>query len=201
MQGCKPVRLEMRGNKSKRQLLWEAMRASRNGFTHYSLSKTTKISYRTTLNFLCALRKGGYVDWLEEREPVSNERLQRLVKDNGAEAPAIKRDGSVSVCRKSLATEAMWRTLRIIGETNADELARLASAAVPTTVNTARSYLYRLAKAGYLQVRQVGGQRARYRLIPARYSGPLPPKIQQDSVYDPNLGKVVWSKSREEEPV
>ena len=193
MHGRKPVHLEMRGGKTPRQLLWEAMRARRNGFTHYSLSKATGVNYGTTQAFLFALRKAGYVDWLEEHEPVSNERLQTLIKDNGAEAPSIRNDGSP--CRKKLVYEAMWRTLRIIGETNAEELASLASAAAPTSVSTAKNYLYMLHLAGYLKSRRVDGQRMRYRLIPTRYSGPLPPEIQRiGQVYDANLGRVVWSR-------
>lgn len=197
MHGRKPVHLEMRGGKTPRQLLWEAMRARRTGFTCYSLSKATRVNYGTTQGFLGALRKAGYVDWLDEREPVSNERMQSLVKDNGAEAPSIRSDGSP--CRKNLIYEAMWRTLRIIGETNAEELASLASAAAPTSVKTAKNYLYMLALAGYLQSKRVAGKHTRYRLIPTRYSGPLPPKLQRvGQVYDANLGKVVWSRTEEE---
>lgn len=201
MHGRKPVHLEMRGGKTPRQQLWEAIRARRAGFTCYGLSKATGVNYGTTVDYLVSLRKAGYVEWLDAHEPISDERLQRLVRDNGAEAPSIKRDGRP--CEKHLGSEAMWRTLRIIGETTAEELASLASAAVPISASRAKTYLNWLARAGYLKTTRVKGRSTRYRLIPTRYSGPLPPKIQRaGQVYDANLDQVVWciAPPTEEQP-
>ncbi|WPP47127.1 hypothetical protein [Pseudomonas sp. AN-1] len=200
MHGRKPVHLETRGGKTPRQLLWEAIRACRDGFTDHCLSQATKVNYGTTSAFTCSLRNGGYLGWLDAHEEGSGERLQTLIKDNGAEAPAIRRDGSR--CNKHLGSEAMWRTLRILGEASAEELASLASAAAPVSIPRAKTYLNWLTRAGYLQAKRTAGRSTRYRLIPSRYSGPLPPKIQRTGqVYDPNLGKVVWRTPPKEIPV
>lgn len=198
MHGRKPVHLERCGGKSPRQRLWEVIRTQRSGFTCYSLHRDAKVRYETTVTYVEALRKAGHLCLLDEREPISNERRMELVKDNGVEAPALNNDGSQS--RGGLGREAMWRTLRIVGETTVAELAGLASAAAPTSISTARCYLRWLAKAGYVLVTSTPGRAPRYRLIQARNSGPQAPKVQRvGQVYDANLGAVVWSESAEEE--
>jgi hypothetical protein len=197
MHGRKPVHLERRGGKSPRQLLWEVIRAQRSGFTCCSLSRDAKVCYETVVTYVGALRIAGYLSLLDEREPISNERRMALLRDNGVEAPSLNHDGSPS--RKGLSREAMWRTLHILGETTVAELAGLASAAAPTSLNNARCYLSWLVKAGYVQVAK-GGRAPRYRLVPGRYSGPQAPMVQKiGQVYDANLGKVVWSAAPEEE--
>ena len=98
----------------------------------------------------------------------------------------------------------MWRTLRLIaGDTNARELAaHAATAAAPVALSAAEHYLGALHAAGYLIRTQAGrglgkpgkGLPARYRLNPARNTGPRPPMICRTKVvYDPNEDKVVWA--------
>lgn len=195
--GRKPVHLEQRGGKSNRQRVWESIRSKRTGFTSYSLSKAAGVHIETVRTYLQSLRKGGYVGLLDIRDKLTGERTMELLKDNGSAAPALKRDGTP--CQQGLGTETMWRTLRIVGETTPAELARYASAQVPTTVATAASYLKWLVKADYVQVMRRPGQPTRYRLIQAKYTGPRPPMIQRTrQVYDPNLAKVVWSEEPED---
>lgn len=192
----KPVHVEMRGGKSLRQRIWEAIRAQRGGFTCHSLHLAAGVQYQTTFMFLAALRKAGYVGYLDDYDPETNARHMALLKDNGVEAPSLKADGSPS--SQGLRREAMWRTLRILGETSIAEVAQLASAAVPTTNESAKNYLKWLARAGYLKVSNGHGRSLRYRLIPSRYSGPRAPVITRDKqVYDANLDKVVWRKTQE----
>jgi len=192
----KPIHVEMSGGKSVRQRVWEVIRAQRSGFTCYSLHIAAGVQYQTTFMYLTALRKGGYVGYLDAYDPESKARHMELLKDNGIEAPSLKADGSPS--SQGLRREAMWRTLRIIGETSIAEVAQLSSAAVPTSHESAKSYLKWLARAGYLKVSKGQGQTLRYRLIPSRYSGPRAPVITRDKqVYDANLDKVVWRKADE----
>ena len=124
-----------------------------------------------------------------------------LLKDEGAEAPRVNKKGE----RLPLeAVECIWRALRILGELTAAEAAGQAAAGgAPISENGARIYLQGLAQAGYT-VRSGGtpGIPASYRLLPARYSGPLHPIYQRSSyeqVYDPNLDKVVWTKGAQPE--
>lgn len=98
----------------------------------------------------------------------------------------------------------MWRTLRLLpGDTNARELAaHAATVAVPVSLSAAEHYLGALNAAGYLLRTQAGkglgkagkGIAARYRLKPARNTGPRPPMICKTKVvYDPNEDEVVWA--------
>jgi len=66
----------------------------------------------------------------------------------------------------------------------------------------AKDYCANLAKAGYLVVMTKGkpsGKASvptRYRFNRAKYKGPKPPMVQRlNSVFDPNLGKIVWQEA------
>lgn len=194
--GRKQIHLEMQGGKGNRQRMWEAIRATPEQFTAYAIARAAQVHDDAVRSYLQSLVRGGYL------QVVSGERFEEqtlhLHKDVGAEAPAVTREGKPSTAGKG--TEAMWRTLRILGELDADELAAQASIVVPTTRWTARSYLKWLNRAGYVQ--QVGASRpgrlARYRLIPGKNTGPRPPMIQRiGQVFDPNLGEVVYRQAPE----
>lgn len=194
--GRKSIDLEMQGAKSNRQRIWEAIRASSESFTAYAVSRRSKADDTTVRSYLQSLIKGEYV------QVVSGEKFEeqnlRLIKDVGAEAPAVTRHGKQSSA--GTGTEAMWRTLRILGELDASELAEQASIVAPTTTWTARSYLKWLKRAGYVVEVSPSkpGTMARYRLAPGKYTGPRPPMIQRvGQVFDPNLGQVVF---RQPEP-
>lgn len=194
--GRKAIHLEMRGGKNNRQRVWEAIRAAADSFTSYKVARKSNVDHATVRTYLQGLMKGGYVNVLSGGR--FEEQTFALANDVGAEAPAVTRDGKASTAGSG--TEAMWRSLRILGELDAQELADQASIATPTTRSTAMRYLQWLVHAGYVQVVSKGapGKPARYRLIPQRYSGPRPPMIQRiGQVFDPNLGKVVY---RQPEP-
>jgi hypothetical protein len=119
-----------------------------------------------------------------------------LARDEGLEAPRVRGDG-VRVTR-GLHQEQMWRTLRMgTWDLTPLELAAFASTPrVPVKEGHALAYLSFLHKAGYLIQTQTSapGKRARYKLNPARNTGPRPPVICQSKVvYDPNEDKVVWA--------
>lgn len=96
----------------------------------------------------------------------------------------------------------MWRTMRILKEFSAKDLAIQASTeTVKVAEGEAKTYVHYLHKAGYLVIvsphrsgnRSMTGKLARYRLIISKFSGPKPPVIQRiKQVFDPNAGKVVW---------
>lgn len=191
--GRKPIHLEMQGAKGNRQRIWEAIRTHRDGFTAYLLARRANVHDAAVRSYLQALIKGEWIEVIGGGN--FEEQRLRLKRDNGAEAPAITREGKPS--KVGSGTEAMWRTLRILGEVDASELAEHASVVAPTSLWTARSYLKWLKRAGYLQVVTPGGpgRLERYRLAPGRYTGPKPPMIQRiGQVYDPNVGQVVYSQ-------
>lgn len=200
--GRKPIHLEQRGGKGNRQRIWEAIRAKRDGLTCYELARRAGVDDETVRSYLQSLINGGYLVH-EDGGPAGRQndyttRPMKLVQDCGSEAPALCRDGRPST--QGMGNEAMWRTLRIIGECGPKELAAYASASTPVALETAKRYLRWLAKAGYVQVIRRPGQRAhRYKLAPGRYTGPRPPMIQRTrQVYDPNLAKVVWAEAPED---
>lgn len=192
--GRKQIDLEMQGTKGNRQRIWEAIRVGRDGFKTYEISRRSCTDETTVRSYLQSLIKGGFVEVIEGAK--FEEQTLRLLKDVGAEAPAITREGKPSTAGKG--TEAMWRSLRILGELDADELAEQASLVVPTTSWTARGYLKWLKRAGYVVEVQASkpGKKARYRLGHNKYTGPRPPMIQRiGQVFDPNLGEVVFRQA------
>lgn len=192
--GRKKIDLEMHGAKGNRQRIWEAIRVGAVGFRAYDISRRASVDDTTVRSYLQSLIKGEYIEVIDGAR--FEEQTLRLIKDIGAEAPAVTREGKPSTSGKG--TEAMWRSLRILGELDADELAEQASVVVPTTTWTARSYLKWLKRAGYVVEVQASkpGKKARYRLAPGKYTGPRPPMIQRiGQVFDPNLGEVVFRQA------
>lgn len=201
--GRKPIHLEQRGGKGNRQRIWEAIRAKREGLTCYDLARKSSVDDETVRSYLQSLLNGGYLAY-EDGSPAGSPsdystKTLKLIQDCGSEAPALCRDGRPNT--QGMGNEAMWRTLRIIGECSAQELAAYASASTPVAVETAKRYLKWLNRAGYvLAVRKPGSRAYRYKLAPGRYTGPRPPMIQRTrQVYDPNLAKVVWAEAPEDQ--
>jgi predicted transcriptional regulator len=188
--GRKPAHLALLEGRDNRQRIWEALKNRPDGISIYKVSCLTNIAYETVKTYINTLRKARY---LEPGEGNGAHRLFRLVLDTGIEAPQLKLDGTP--IRTGHGTEAMWRTLRMLKDINATELAEHANYATSTTVATAKNYLKWLNWAGYLDVTTPAqpGRQARYRLSHGMYTGPLPPIIQRSGqLFDPNLGTVVY---------
>jgi len=189
--GRKRIDLEMQGKKGNRQRIWEAIRLTPEAFKIQALANITNTEASVVYSYMRALIKARFVAVISATN--AQEQTLRLIKDIGAEAPAVTRSGNPSSSGKG--TEAMWRSLRILGEMSADELAEHASTATSTALGTARLYLRWLKRAGYVVEVSPGvsGRPARYRLAPGKYTGPRPPMIQKvGQVFDPNLGQVVY---------
>jgi hypothetical protein len=190
-QNRKPAHLEFAGGKSPRQRIWEKIR-SYNGFS-FTVNDLIgdlpgTIAKDTTRTYVKSLIAAGFLA-IEMPGHFS------LTKDNGVEAPRVRKDGTPVT--QGRAQENMWRTLRSLNHTvSYHELASMASTSEhPVTPAFARDYLANLHKAKY--VNKIG---SKYHLNPARNTGPRPPMIQRISqIFDPNLGKVVWSKGGEDE--
>jgi hypothetical protein len=201
--GRKPIHMELVGGKGSRQRVWEAIRKHAGTFTCYQISRKANADDETVYTYLISLERGGFIEsQLPPKAPVGTVKKWKLVRDNGVEAPRLTRSGKPVV--QGMGNEAMWRSMRIIGEFNGRELAGHASTSgVEVKESTAKTYISALAAAGYLVMVSEprsngigkGAIQARYRLAPNKYTGPRPPMIQRTkSVYDPNLGKVVWQE-------
>lgn len=195
-----PAQVEMVGGKGSRQRAWDAIRKHAGAFTCYQIARKAKIDEDTLFTYLRSLERGGFLKGEPPPEGTyGTTKMWELIKDNGIEAPRLTRDGQP--VKQGMGTEAMWRSMRIIGEFNHRELAAHASTCgVTVAEGTAKTYALLLQAAGYLLIAkpaELGRQAkpARYRLAPGKYTGPRPPMVQRTkSVYDPNLGEVVWSE-------
>lgn len=199
----KPAQMELVGGKGSRQRAWEVIRKYAGDFTCYQIARKAKVDDETLYTYLQCLERGGFIEGaMPEGAPIGTQKVWRLLKDNGVEAPRLDRNGKPVT--QGLGTEAMWRSMRIIGEFNGAELAAHASTSgVEVKLETAKSYLRFLKLAGYV-ITMVeakskgigkGAVQARYRLAPGKYTGPRPPMIQRTkSVYDPNIDQVVWQE-------
>jgi len=201
--GRRPAHMELVGGKGSRQRAWEAMRKSAGPFTCFQIARKAKVDDETLFTYLISLERGGFVECAKvEGKAIQKHALWTIVRDNGIEAPRVTREGKLVT--QGLGTEAMWRSMRIIGEFNTTELAAHAEAAgVTVSQETAKTYIGALYGAGYLiRVAEAysrgfgkGNVQARYRMAPGKYTGPRPPMIQRTKqVYDPNLGQVVWKE-------
>lgn len=194
--GKAPAHLGMAGGKTQRQKIWEALRVlhgSNVALTTYNIARRSGVDDEAVRAYLRALAKAGNVHLVKA---MNRDGLWELLKDEGAEAPAVNKRGER---QPPNACECIWRALRILGELNAAEAAeQVAAGGAKITENAARIYLQGLALGGYV-ARDGGtpGKPARYRLLQARNTGPLHPIYQRcsyEQVYDPNLDKVVWAK-------
>ena len=201
----KPVTTEYRGGKGPRQRAWEAIRALKGKeWSIIQIANTCKIDQRTISSYCNALEKAGVIE-IVRTEPARCKIIKRffsLVKDEGIDAPRVKKDGSRVT--QGLAQEQMWRALRMLkGDINWRELAAMASSTrAPVAPAAAADYLAMLNRAGYLILVHEGkpGTQARYRLSPSRNTGPRPPMICRTKVvYDPNEDKIVWQPTITEE--
>ncbi len=184
-------RMESAGGRGSFQRIWEAIRARREDFTPFLLHSDSGVAAGTIGNYLSALRRGGYIERLNQRHKAADQQHFKLVKDCGIEYPRLNANGTPNL--RELGTEAIWRTMRIIGEFSVRELTNFASTPErPLSQDTVKLYVRHMVHAGYV-VRTSAG---RYRIVLAKYSGPRPPVVGKASyVYDPNLDKVVWEES------
>lgn len=197
----KAIHLEAQGPKDARQAMWETLR----GLHARGLDITTvrisrlmpdAISPGRVRDYLTGLEKGGYLARNDAPRKSGEPVPYTLIKDVGVEAPRVRRDGSTPTGGQG--REHMWRTLKILGEFSARQLASAASTpAVSVAESTASEYCRFLKAAGYLQLSRRGGPGSaeRYRLIASAWSGPQAPMIQRTKqLYDPNTGQVVYTR-------
>jgi hypothetical protein len=181
----KAVHLQMEGGKEPRQIMWEKIRVLRQFTLPQLVGELSGAIHRTsTRAYVNALAAGGFLS-------LDDNKVYKLIKDQGVEAPRLKKDGTPVTT--GYGTENMWRTLRQMGRAvTVQELVAFASTeANPITEITAHDYLKKLTRAGYLTRDRSG----RYALLPSKNTGPRPPMIQRCAqIFDPNLGEVVWSK-------
>ena len=172
-----------------RDAIWTAIRKLKN-FDLDSLERETKVALPTLRSYLQGLTKAGYLR--RSAKAHNTPSSWALIKDCGVSAPRVSRKG-VPVTQGN-GRAKVWQAMRILKEFSIEEL-RLTTSHC-STYQTIKDYAMRLQRAGYLKatVARASGRGGRYRLLPGRNTGPLPPMIQRRGkrVFDPNLNQVVW---------
>lgn len=153
--------------------------------------------------FLRRLIRAGFLEVAETRrvstagtgptnQKVFHQKVYRLLKRPSA-TPCINRDGSIG--KQGRGQEQLWNAIRTLKAFDARELAIAASTEdVSVGVETARTYVFHLENAGYLQVLRAGKGRTAsiWRLRPSMNTGPKPPKILRSKmVYDANRNEIM----------
>ncbi|AAU90939.1 MULTISPECIES: hypothetical protein [Methylococcus] len=189
----KPVTIELAGGKSPRQRIWEMIRKLRI-FTVPELRGHLPgpVPLATVRTYVESLHAAGIL----EKTPG----LYELIDDRGIEAPRVNKAGQPVTLGQG--NERMWGAMEALGAFNCRVLARMAD--VPLA--TVKTYCAYLQRAGFLTVeragkgRGAGGVPTTYRLLHSRITGPRPPMITRlKTVYDPNVGKIVWQQDPQEQ--
>lgn len=186
-----------------RDAIWAAIRTLHKcngdaGFTRRDIYTECKheIPRGTIQTYTEGLLKAGYIAEAETGERFHST-IYHLIKDVGAEAPRVRKDGTEVT--QGLGTEAMWRSMKTLNAFTAGELCLAASTSkAQVTEPSAMDYLKFMRRAGYIREVSKGtpGKPARYAFIRSQDPGPKPPQIQRiKHVFDPNSGTVVWPKA------
>lgn len=193
-----PAILELAGGKSLRQRVWEAIRGlagtGDGTFTRQNAAWLAKVEPAPAADYMKGLEAGAWIGVVKAYTPRS-EATYQLLRDNGVEAPRVRRDGSEVL--QGRGNEALWVAMISLDSFTSDFVAALAG----VKSGTARRYLLALSWAGYLDVLEMGKGRGKggtpsvYRVSVAHIHGPRAPMITRlKSVYDPNLHQIVWSE-------
>lgn len=200
----KPVHLQAQGPKGDRQHMWEVIRKMHRTSWPITVRQVWEKASEwgpkgRVRDYITGLVAAGY---LRPIEGAPGPAVQyELIKDCGMEAPRVRKDGTEVT--QGRGREQMWRTVKIIGDFTARDLAQAASTPAFTVAeNTAKDYCTMLAGAEYLATTRKGspGVPARYRLVQSRWTGPRAPMIQRlKQLYDPNTGEVVYRRNPQTE--
>lgn len=194
----KPVQFEMIGGKCARQRIWEEIRKNAESFQILPIAQHANADPETVKTYLQCLQAGEFVEAVTRGH--LKKAVYRLVKDTGIESPRLTRKGEP--VKQGLIVEAMWCTLRILGQMDARQLQNhVVASGLDMTLTYAKRYIAALKKAGYLSVVRAGNPHRMevIQLKPAMNTGPRAPQIQNvKTVYDPNLNRVMHADDPEE---
>lgn len=174
-----------------REALWAVIRTVGRPFTATEVRHQTRCSAGQVGEYLKGLLAAGILaldyDAKAPGNPPGTAHRYTLARDMGVDAPRVRRDGSLVT--QGSGRDNMWQTMRALKRFTAFDLHLFAATDDhPIALNEAEYYCRFLALAGYL-VKAAGS----YRLVMVH--GPKPPMIQRvKAVYDPNLGRVVWTQ-------
>lgn len=203
----KPAILELSGGKSQRQRVWEVIRSlagMHDGtFTAADLSCISKVETDPVREYLKGLAAAGYVRIINPDASRAGGRsvqnVFELMRDNGVEAPRVRRDGSPVTMGRG--TEALWAAMTVLDTFNHWLVADIAQ----TKASTAAVYCQALGRARYLEVVSLGKGKGKggvatvWTVALAHRQKPRAPMITRlKAVYDPNIHEIVWAEGADE---
>lgn len=185
-----------------REKTWAAIRELRT-FTVPDIEHRTRVAEKVIRRYVRCLHAGGYIEIQKEQEQGRHGKFAattwRLIKDTGIEAPRLRPNGEEHTDGRGV--EQIWRTIRILGRfTPTDVLIQGSTEECQLKRRHVNEYLSTLHKAGYLLcLESARGKCTHYRLVAGKHTGPKPPEIRfRRALYDPNLGKTVWTDGGDE---
>ncbi|WP_342596345.1 hypothetical protein AAGT95_09615 [Salinicola lusitanus] len=187
------------GDVPSRQQIWESIRTLHANKLTITMARLDlllpKVPASRITDYLRGLTAAGYLERNDPHKKPGKVVEYRLARDIGFEAPRVRRDGSEP---PAPGREQLWRTMKIIGEFTAADLASAATTPDRTIAEaTAHEYCKFLARADYLAITREPGPAlpTRYRLAAGRWTGPMAPQIRRTKeLYDPNTKSVVYSR-------
>lgn len=202
----KAVHLQPAGSLTPRDRIWTEIRRQKE-FSFESIEDKTCVCEDTIRSYVGCLVNAGILECVVEggnqggRTARYTQSRWRLVQDSGVSTPRFRPDGKPVT--QGSAQQNMWRSLRMLdGNFTWKDLVLIASTEeAPIAASSAKTYLKFLTLAGYVRTTAPGSKKglARHRFIASKYTGPKAPMVQRiKHVWDPNLGKVVWSPKPEE---
>ena len=168
---------ELRPNE-KRQAIWEIIRRDK-AVTLRGIKSEVRLSLDTIRDYLYGLTAAGYL----ERTHTATSWQYTLIKDNGQEAPRVRKDGSPVTM--GLAREKMWIAMGIRAQKGhtftARDLTVGSTTEVPVSEVDARCYCSVLCHMGRLIEVEPGGpgKLTIYRMPRGKWTGPKPVQIQR----------------------
>lgn len=175
-----------------RQAIWDVIRAKKT-VTIFDILYEVCLSRDAVIDYLLGLIAAGFL----EKIPAIKDVKYTLIKDNGQEAPRVRKDGTAVT--QGLAREQMWRAMGIFSQKGKTFEVRdltlfATTATTPVAETDAKHYCTHLHQSGYLTIVKAGspGKSTVYRMPANRWTGPKPVQIQRTRrCFDPNLGAAV----------
>lgn len=196
----KPINVELRGLKTPRERVWEAMlKLCPVANVGADITKTKvqdhcepMVSWTLVDDYFEDLEKAGFLKRVGGNgvsKGVIGTPIQYVLSSRPGLAPRI--DGKGCKVTQGAGTEAMWRAMKVLPVFDHHDIAKAATlGSVTVTPQTAKSYVAHLARAGYLTTIRPSkpGTPARHRL--GRNTGPHAPAItRRKVVFDRNTGE------------
>lgn len=205
----KSIQLEIRGFKTPRERMWDAMLKLSSAPHDGTFDKTKlqdycepMVSWTQVDDYLDDLEAAGYLERVGGNGATKGQMGKpiqfKLIKKPG-QAPRVGRKSGTKVTQGG-GTEAMWRAMKVLPTFDYQDIARAATlGTLVVKPQTAKDYVIRLARAGYLTTLKAskGGAPSRHCL--SKNTGMLAPVItRMKVVFDRNTGEVVNLQTAQE---